>query len=166
MVAMLWALLLCLSFSGKVSHGQAVSDLRSCLLLICPCTVSNSQRVSTSFLRGKEHSSGLSLGALWLMAWSGLLKWTVSNSQIQGVGVCKRQSGPPLALWEWSWVLGSWSLLNSPILMSLGFPWGLAGKESAFNVGDLGSIPGMGRSPGEGKGYPLQYSGLENSMAV
>ena len=37
-------------------------------------------------------------------------------------------------------------------------------KVSAFNEGDLGSIPGSGRSPGEGKGYPLQYSGLENSM--
>ena len=46
----------------------------------------------------------------------------------------------------------------------LGFPGGSAGKESAYNAGDLGSIPGLGRSPGEGKGYPLQYSGLENSM--
>ena len=47
----------------------------------------------------------------------------------------------------------------------LGFPCGSAGKESACNVGDLlCSIPGLGRSPGEGKGYPLQYSGLENSM--
>ena len=45
-----------------------------------------------------------------------------------------------------------------------GFPGGSAGKESAGNAGDLGSIPGLGRSPGEGKGYPLQYSGLENSM--
>ena len=45
-----------------------------------------------------------------------------------------------------------------------GFPCGLAGKESACNVEDLGSIPGLGRSPGEGKGYPLQYFGLENSM--
>ena len=36
-------------------------------------------------------------------------------------------------------------------------------KESACNAGDLGLIPGLGRSPGEGKGYPLQYSGLENS---
>ena len=44
------------------------------------------------------------------------------------------------------------------------FPCGSAGKESACNVGDLVSIPGLGRSPGEGKGYPLQYSGLENSM--
>ena len=41
---------------------------------------------------------------------------------------------------------------------------GSAGKESACNVGDLGSIPGLGRVPGEGKGYPLQYSGLENSI--
>ena len=45
----------------------------------------------------------------------------------------------------------------------LGFPGGSAGKEFACNAGDLGSIPGLGRSPGEGKGYPLQYSGLENS---
>ena len=46
----------------------------------------------------------------------------------------------------------------------MSFPCGSAGKESACNVGDLGLIPGLGRSPGEGKGYPLQYSGLENSM--
>ena len=45
-----------------------------------------------------------------------------------------------------------------------GFPCGSAGKESACNVGDLGSIPGLGRLPGEGRDYPLQYSGLENSM--
>ena len=44
------------------------------------------------------------------------------------------------------------------------FPCDSAGKESACNAGDLGSIPGLGRSPGEGKGYPLQYSDLENSM--
>ena len=45
-----------------------------------------------------------------------------------------------------------------------GFPWGSAGKQSACNAGDLGSIPGLGRAPGEGNGYPLQYSGPENSM--
>ena len=45
-----------------------------------------------------------------------------------------------------------------------GFPCGSAGKESACNVEDLGSIPGLGRSPGEGNDYPLQYSHLENSM--
>ena len=43
-------------------------------------------------------------------------------------------------------------------------PCGSAGKESACNAGDLGSVPGLGRSPGEGKSYPLQYPGLENSM--
>ena len=43
-------------------------------------------------------------------------------------------------------------------------PCGSAGTESACNAGDLGLIPGSGRSPGEEKGYPLQYSGLENSM--
>ena len=44
----------------------------------------------------------------------------------------------------------------------LDFPGGSDGKESACNVGDLGSIPGLGRSPGEGNGNPLQYSCLEN----
>ena len=47
----------------------------------------------------------------------------------------------------------------------MGFPCGSAGKESACS-GDLGSIPRLGRSPGEGKGYPLHYSGLENSMDI
>ena len=47
---------------------------------------------------------------------------------------------------------------------TLGFPCGSAVKGSACNAGDLGSIPGLGRSSGEGKGYPFQYSGLENSM--
>ena len=48
--------------------------------------------------------------------------------------------------------------------VSLGFPCGSDGKEFTGNVGDLGSIPGLGRSPREGKGYPLWNSGLENSM--
>ena len=46
----------------------------------------------------------------------------------------------------------------------MGFPGGSAGKESGFNAGDVSSIPGLGRSPGEGNSYPLQYSGLENSV--
>ena len=48
--------------------------------------------------------------------------------------------------------------------MFSGFPGGSDGKEYAGNAGDLDSIPGMGRSSGEGYGYPFQYSGLENSM--
>ena len=45
-----------------------------------------------------------------------------------------------------------------------GVPDNSVGKESTCNVGDPSSIPGLGRSPGEGKGYPLEYSGLENSI--
>ena len=52
--------------------------------------------------------------------------------------------------------------LNTHQLM--GFPGGSYGKASAYNVGDPGSIPGSGRSPGEGNGNPLQYSCLDNSM--
>ena len=46
----------------------------------------------------------------------------------------------------------------------MGFPGASAGKETAFNGRDLGSISGLGRSPGEGNSYPLQYSGLESPM--
>ena len=53
---------------------------------------------------------------------------------------------------------------TSPTLIFLGFPCGSAGKESACNLGDLGSIPGLGRSPGERNSYLLQYPGLENFM--
>ena len=64
-------------------------------------------------------------------------------------------------------VFSNWTSL--PGSSSLGFPWferlqDVPGKEYACNARDLGSIPGLGRSPGEGKGYPLQYSGLENSV--
>ena len=50
------------------------------------------------------------------------------------------------------------------VIAKEGFPDGSAGKESAYNVGELGSIPGLGRSPGEGNCYLFHYSGLENSM--
>ena len=50
------------------------------------------------------------------------------------------------------------------LLVQLDFPGSSYGKESACNEGDLGSIPGLRRSPGEGNGNPLQYSCLENSM--
>ena len=53
---------------------------------------------------------------------------------------------------------------SHPIICALGLHCGSAGKESACNAGDLGSIPGLERSPGGGKGYQLQYSGQENSM--
>ena len=51
-----------------------------------------------------------------------------------------------------------------PTPVFLGFSGDSTSKESACNMGDLGLIPGLGRSPGEGNSYPLQYSGLENSV--
>ena len=57
-----------------------------------------------------------------------------------------------------------WRMDRLPTPVFLGFPCGSAGKESAHNAGDLGSIPGLGRSPGEGNSYSFKYSGLENSM--
>ena len=51
-------------------------------------------------------------------------------------------------------------LLDIYICLLVGFPSSSTGKESTCNVGDLGSIPGLGRCPEEGKGYQLQYSGL------
>ena len=63
--------------------------------------------------------------------------------------LCSWQSGPG---WHWA------------SLMTFSFPDSSVGKESACNAGDLGSIPELGRSSGEGKGYSPKYSGLENSM--
>ena len=68
---------------------------------------------------------------------------------------------PPLPALLFSSV--KWGVWHLPP-RTMGFPGGWEGKEFGWNVGDLGSIPGLGRSPGEGNGNPLQYSGLENSM--
>ena len=57
-----------------------------------------------------------------------------------------------------------WTRARLPTPVFLGFPGGSHGKESACNAGHLGLIPELGGSPGEGNGYPLQYSGLENPM--
>ena len=75
-----------------------------------------------------------------------------------GLGPCRR---PQFNSW-----VGKipWRRDRLSIPVFLGFPGGSAGKESACNVGDLGLVPGLGRSPGEGNSYPLQYSGLENSI--
>ena len=54
-------------------------------------------------------------------------------------------------------------IIGGEFRVLMGFPGGSEFKESACNLGDLGSIPGLGRSPGEGNSYPLQYSCLENS---
>ena len=94
------------------------------------------------------------------------------------VGESERLEKPPLSLnqfmvrsaghrgkmgllWWFSLFIGQHDLLKY-----MDFPGGSAGKESACNAGDLGSIPGLGKSPGEGNSYPLQYSGLENSAGA
>ena len=66
-------------------------------------------------------------------------------------------------MWQPGWE-GSLVKNGYMYIYAQGFPGGSDGKASACNVGDLGSIPGSGRSPGEGNGNPLQYSCLENSM--
>ena len=92
--------------------------------------------------------------------------WTLTVSV--GVSQVAQLVKNPPAVWEtwvpslgWEDPLEKGTATHSSIL---GLPGGSAGKEPTCNVGDLGSISGLGRSPGEGKGYPLQYSGLENSM--
>ena len=64
---------------------------------------------------------------------------------------------------SWVWKI-CWRRDRLPTPIFLVFLCYLTDKEFTCNVGDLGSIPGLGRCPGEGNGYPLQYSGLENSM--
>ena len=60
------------------------------------------------------------------------------------------------------WVRGNDLMVK--VMKKMGLPWWLSSKEFTCSAGDQGPIPGLGRSPGEGKSYPLQYSGLENSM--
>ena len=62
---------------------------------------------------------------------------------------------------SWVWNI-PWRRDRLPTPAFLGFPGGSVGKKSAYNVGDLGSIPGLGKSPGGGNGNPIQYSCLEN----
>ena len=112
--------------------------------------------VESSHIATPRHSSSSYSfhfqGPLWLQ-WASLVAHLVKNlPAIQETLV---------------WFLGEkicWRRDRLPSPVFLGFPGGSGGKESACNVGDLGSIPQLERSPGEGNGYPLQYSGLESSM--
>ena len=78
-----------------------------------------------------------------------------------------------ISLWQKITTQKAVTSLNGPTdnrtfkkLLIVGFLDSSAGKESTCNAGDLGLIPGLRRFPGEGKGFPLQYSGLENSMGI
>ena len=83
------------------------------------------------------------------MTWA---RGTVKERRNFKRGVAARAEKPYTVLLK-SWALGSECLSSNS-----------AGKESACSAEDLGSIAGLGRSPGEGNGYPLQYSGLDNSV--
>ena len=83
----------------------------------------------------------------------------VERKAVPGVHAFTRSKG-----WNVDRVLWSPFKLKKQGFGKLCFPGGSAGKESACNLGDQGLIPGLERSPGEGNGYLLQYSGLENFM--
>ena len=90
--------------------------------------------------------------------------------QVPGAGLRGKWGGVRIhlqcrRLWFNSWVRKiSWRKDRLPTPVFLGFPDGSISKEFVRHAGDLGSIPGLGRPPGEGKDYTLQYSGLENSI--
>ena len=89
-----------------------------------------------------------------------LVAQTVKNSSTMPSRICLQCRRPQFDTWV-SKVPWRRKKLLTPVF--LGFPCCSAGKESTCNAGDLGWIPRLGRSAGEGKGYPLQYSGMENS---
>ena len=94
---------------------------------------------------------------------SSTIKSVLGNSHGQGPGGLRRCFVPTSAGVCYNPVMTLTARYSIRHLRFRGLaPGGSAGKETACNAGDLGSIPGLGRSPGEGNGYPLQYSGLEN----
>ena len=106
-----------------------------------------------SWIPESGRSPGQGVGYPLQYSWASLVAQKVNNPP--AIGEIGFNPWVGKILWRREWQ-------STPVF--LGFPGGLDGKESACNVGDLGSIPGLGRSPGEGKGYPVQYSGLENSI--
>ena len=102
---------------------------------------------------GSGRSTGEGIGYVLQYSWASLM------AELERI--CLQCRRPQFISW-----VGKicWRRNRLPTPVFLDFPFDSAGKESACNVGNLGSIPGLGRSPGEGNSYPLQYSGLENSM--
>ena len=93
------------------------------------------------------------MGSLIPISWASLVAQLVKNPPVMGRS------------WFDSWTGKiSWRMDRLPTLVLMGFPGVSDGEESTCKVEYLGSIPGLGSFPGEGKGNPLQYSGLENSM--
>ena len=87
------------------------------------------------------------------------MDWSLPGSSVHGIFQAR--------VLEWDAITFFSAILlgiYNDLTVVLGFPGSSAGKESACNRGDLDTVPGLGRCPGEGNSYPLQYSGLENSM--
>ena len=142
-------------FIQKISpFAQALSRVQ---FFVIPWTVARQAPLSMGFSR-QEYWSGLPFsppGDLPDLGVEPTSPWWLSWKRIRPQ--CKRPGFDP-------WVGNiRWSRDRLPTPVFLGFPCDSAGKESTCNARDLGSIPRLGRSPGEGNGYPLQYSGLENS---
>ena len=101
---------------------------------------------------------------LWSSLWE--LGRAPGSQTHKSIRVCLRSAPPPEVFNSQTYL--HWASSNQLQFrfstLILGFPCGSAGREFTYNAEDLGETPGLGRCPGEGKGYPLQYSGLENSM--
>ena len=110
---------------------------------------SSCNAADSGLIPGLRRSTGEGIGYPLLYSWASLVAQLVKN--------------PPAMQETWVGKI-PWRRDRLPTPVFLGFLCGSAGKESACNAGDLGLTPGLGRSPGEGKDYPLQYSGLQNSM--
>ena len=117
-----------------------------------------------------EGTSGDSLGPLYVFGYQPILQMKqlrMSEVTVWASLIAQWVKNPPAIQRHRfdSWVRKiCWRRDRLPTPVFLGFLGGSAGKESACNVGNLGSIPELGRSSGEGKGYPLHCCGLENSM--
>ena len=92
------------------------------------------------------------------------VEWHLWGEEVRGCGADSKERG--LARPVVSQVSGASAFSHFQLSLLLDFPGGSDGKESACDAGDLGSIPGLGRSPGEGNGNPLQCSGLEIPIDV
>ena len=117
----------------------------------------------------KRKVKGMSLSSIRLLATS----WTAAYQAPPPMGFFQARvlewvaiafSSPPIVSLRVVPVHGPWALFKVHSQKQEGFPGGSDGKESTCNAGDMGSLPGSGRYPGEGNDNPLQYSGLENSM--
>ena len=117
--------------------------------------------VLTALQSGYYFNPILSLWEQKSERWSNLPSVTQASLIAQCIKNPPAMQETPVRFLSWG---DPWRRDRLPTSVFLGFPCVSAGREPAHNVGDLGLIPGLGRSPGEGIGYPLQYSGLENSM--